>query len=117
MSQSSQSRQYIQFNETRREYGYLSNAFPSPFNADDDRWRTVEHYFQGMKTNDLNRREEIRDAISASVAETMGSDLVLTIIRPDWEEAVVTAQATSIASKLGISTITRKDLVMLDGIT
>lgn len=104
MSRSSQHRQHIYFSDQRGEYKFLSNIYPAPFVVGNDRWRTVVHYFEGMKTNDLRRREQIRTTVSISEAQSLGNDLILTPIRPDWNSQV----------DLGM---TVADQVLLEGIT
>lgn len=111
----------IKFYSTRGKYGFLSNFYPAPFNAESDgsslRWRTSEHYFQAMKTMDLKRREVIRNSTSPSSAASLGRDKELTQIRDDWDSPVDTVQANKAASSIGVPHLTVKDLVMLDAIT
>lgn len=113
MSRSNQYRQYIYFSDQRGEYKFLSNIFPAPFLVGNDRWRTVVHYFEAMKTNDLLRREQIRNTISASEAQILGNDIVLTPIRPDWNCPV---NLDAISSKVGFN-MTIAYQVLLEGIT
>jgi hypothetical protein len=66
-----------------KEYEFLSNFYVSPFTYANERWNTVEHFFQAMKTNDLEEREEIRLAFSPGRAKKLGRKCT---IRNDWEE-------------------------------
>ena len=67
----------------RKKYGWLSNFAHTPFMAGGKRWKTVEHFFQAMKTQNPETRELIRMANSASAARGMGKRVIL---RKDWEE-------------------------------
>lgn len=112
----------LSFYSTRDAQGFLSNFFPAPFNAPGTvegtnvRYRTVEHYFQSEKTNDPQRQEEIRNAISPSEAVRMGDDVTHTQVRPDWEEVVNTPEAQRIATLIGVDAMRTKDMVMLEGL-
>lgn len=112
----------IYFYSTRDSYGFLSNFFPAPFDAPftegevSKRWKTSEHYFQGMKTDDEERREAIRNAPSARIAAQMGRDRVLTPIRQDWEETLSDPESMRIARLIGVAALTTKDMVMLDAL-
>lgn len=112
----------IYFYSTRDLYGFLSNFYPAPFEAsisdegESKRWKTSEHYFQAMKTLDLNRREAIRNAPSARLAVEMGNDRVLTPIREDWDTPISDPESQRIARLIGVDTLTTKDMVMLDAL-
>ena len=65
------------------EYAFLSNFYPSPIKGDDGiMYPTVEHFFQAMKTEDLDYRQRIAWAATPGQAKRMGRKLEL---RPDWE--------------------------------
>ena len=65
------------------EYAFLSNFYPSPIRGDDGiLYPTVEHFFQAMKTEDLDYRKRIAWAATPGQAKRMGRQLQL---RPDWE--------------------------------
>ncbi len=49
----------IYFYSTRADYGAFSNFSRHGFNLDGTYWRTVEHYFQAMKTDDPEWRNWI----------------------------------------------------------
>jgi predicted NAD-dependent protein-ADP-ribosyltransferase YbiA (DUF1768 family) len=48
--------------EFKDEYEFLSNFYPSPFTVDGIYYPTVEHYFQAMKTLNVEKRKEIAAA-------------------------------------------------------
>lgn len=60
----------------------LSNFYPSPFHAADLDWPTVEHYYQAMKTLNLQVRMTISRIESPGQAKRAGRNVSL---RPDWE--------------------------------
>ena len=65
------------------EYAFLSNFYDSPIKGDDGiTYPTVEHFFQAMKTEDLDYRRRISWASTPGIAKRMGRTLQL---RPDWE--------------------------------
>jgi hypothetical protein len=64
------------------KYWYLSNFTYSPFIKNDKKWDTVEHYFQAMKTTDLEKRETIRTCGHPRFAKRIGRSVKL---RLNWE--------------------------------
>jgi ribA/ribD-fused uncharacterized protein len=46
-------------------------------------WSTVEHYFQAMKSKDIDVQKMVRDCFSPSEAKKLGRNIIL---RSDWEE-------------------------------
>jgi len=77
----------------RRKYFFLSNYQPSVFlagiweNFEDENdlevWATVEHFFQAMKTEDLQERTWVRTAETPGEAKRLGQNVKL---REGWEE-------------------------------
>lgn len=103
------------FSSIRDEYGFLSTSYPAPFELEQARWRTVEHYYQGMRTSDEQRRIQIRQAISASEAIKLAND-ASTPIRLDFDTILSTQEATKVASLINVPNVTMKDMIMLQGI-
>ena len=68
--------------EFEDEYAFLSNFYPSPFTHDGIEYPTNEHFFQAMKTTDLELRKAIAAAKTPGVAKRMGRTVKL---RSDWE--------------------------------
>jgi hypothetical protein len=64
------------------DFGFLSNFYPSTIYVDGERYPTVEHAFQAMKTMDPTSRRLIRLAKTPGIAKKMGRCVGL---RPDWE--------------------------------
>jgi len=96
----------IVFNTVRNEYGFLLTLFPAPFVVSGQRWKTVEHFYQAMKTDDLARRSIIQNASSAMLARSLGNDENLTPVRQDWN--------LNIDSERG--PMNTKDVVLLQGL-
>ena len=68
------------------DYAFLSNFYPSPIYHDGITYPTNEHFFQGMKTLDINERKAIAAAETPGLAKRMGRNVKL---RPDWEKIKV----------------------------
>jgi ribA/ribD-fused uncharacterized protein len=65
------------------EYEFLSNFYHSPFTHDGITYPTNEHFFQAMKTLDIETRKAIAAAPTPGAAKRMGRHVSL---RPDWEK-------------------------------
>lgn len=72
--------------EFEGEYAFLSNFYPSPIFHDGIAYPTVEHFFQGMKTLDIDERKAIAGAPTPGKAKRMGRQVKL---RSDWEQVKV----------------------------
>lgn len=68
------------------EFAFLSNFYPSPIKKDGIEYPTVEHFFQAMKTTNLEERKAIARARTPGVAKRMGRQVHL---RPEWEDIKV----------------------------
>ena len=65
-----------------QEFGAFSNFFLSPVVIDNKSWPTVEHYYQAMKTLDVEVQERVRLTDTPGQSKKMGQTVEL---RPDWE--------------------------------
>lgn len=72
--------------EFEGKYEFLSNFYPSPISYEGIVYPTNEHFFQAMKTLDINSRKAIAAADTPGKAKRMGRSVVL---RPDWESVKV----------------------------
>jgi ribA/ribD-fused uncharacterized protein len=61
----------------------LSNFFSSPITYEGITYPTNEHFFQAMKTLDIEERKKIAAAETPGKAKRMGRTIKL---RPDWEK-------------------------------
>lgn len=75
----------IFFLKTSAAYGYFSNFSKHGIELDDAFWPTTEHYYQGMKTLNVEEREAIRSAATPREAKNLGMACTL---RDDWELSV-----------------------------
>ena len=65
------------------EFAFLSNFYPSPIEFEGITYPTNEHFFQAMKTLDLDERRAIANCVTPGQAKKMGRRVAL---RPDWED-------------------------------
>ena len=68
------------------DYAFLSNFYPSSIYHDGITYPTNEHFFQAMKTLDIDERKAIAAADTPGKAKRMGRNVKL---RPDWEKIKV----------------------------
>lgn len=73
----------IRFYRVDEPYGYFSNFSPHPIYTDNERWNTVEHYFQASKFSDDEVRKKIQSIESPMQAAIEGRDRK-NILRADW---------------------------------
>jgi ribA/ribD-fused uncharacterized protein len=64
---------------------FFSNFYPSPFTLDDVLYPTNEHFFNAMKTEDLDARAYIAAAPTPAEAKRRGRSCQL---RPNWDQTV-----------------------------
>ena len=78
----------------------LSSFAEYPFELDDSKWLTVEHYFQSMKYDDPWKREKIRQSATAKIARKLGRSKKYKI-RDDWSsiKQTIMTRATYIKFK------------------
>lgn len=72
--------------EFENKYAFLSNFYASPFTHDGIIYPTNEHFFQAMKTLDIDERKKIAAAETPGLAKRMGRNVQL---RSDWEKIKV----------------------------
>lgn len=77
----------------RGDLAFLSNMYPCHFIIDDIDYPSVEHYFQSMKTSNVEEKKSIIEVESPVEAKKLGKKVSL---RKDWE--------------------TIKDIIMFDGV-
>jgi ribA/ribD-fused uncharacterized protein len=64
------------------KYAFLSNFYESPITHDGITYPTNEHFFQAMKTLDINEKKKIAAASTPGQSKRMGRTVTL---RSDWE--------------------------------
>lgn len=69
---------------------WFSNFLPfdEPLVVEGTSYATPEHWYQAMKTADLNRQVLIATAPTAAEAKSLGNDKAKTILRPGWTDAL-----------------------------
>ena len=87
------------------EYAFLSNFYDSPITIEDITYPTVEHYFQAMKTMDIDARREIAAAATPGQAKRMGRSVNL---RPDWEAVKFDIMRAGLVAKFSIPELREK---------
>ena len=94
------------------EYEFLSNFYPTPiYDNDGKEYPTVEHYFQAMKTFNLQKRELIRLAESPGKAKRIGR---LVQLREDWEDRKLDIMEKALIQKFQIPELREKLLATGD---
>ncbi|CAL44364.1 Protein of unknown function [Flavobacterium psychrophilum JIP02/86] len=74
----------IKFYKVNEPYGFFSNFSPHPIYINNERWNSVEHYFQASKFDNIEIREKIQAIESPMQVAIEGRDKK-NIIRDDWE--------------------------------
>ena len=66
-----------------KEWAFLSNFYWSEIEFEGITYLTNEHFFQAMKTLDIDERRAIANCLTPGQAKRMGRRVAL---RPDWED-------------------------------
>lgn len=74
----------IYFYKEFGELGYLASYSPHGFYKDNVYWKTVEHYYQAQKFDDISVKELIIKAETPKIASTIGRDRKYKL-RDDWD--------------------------------
>lgn len=70
-------------NNFDKEWAFLSNFYESEIEFEGIVYPTNEHFFQAMKTLDVDERRAIANCLTPGQAKRMGRRVAL---RPDWED-------------------------------
>lgn len=65
------------------KWAFLSNFYWNEIEFEGITYPTNEHFFQAMKTLDIDERRQIANCLTPGQAKRMGRQVAL---RPDWEE-------------------------------
>lgn len=87
------------------EYAFLSNFYDSPFEVEGIEYSTVEHFFQAMKSKDVEGRKKIAAAPTPGQAKRLGRTIEL---RKDWEEIKDTVMWSGLRYKFKIPELREK---------
>jgi len=94
--------------EFKDEFAFLSNFFHSPFIHSGICYLTNEHFYQAMKTEDIEIRKKIALLQHPGRVKRYGRSLVL---RPLWEENKIRVMRQGIKLKFAEDTVLAKMLV------
>lgn len=67
----------------RGKYGFLSNFYSSPIKIEGITYPTVEHFYQAMKSKDIEVRKIVASCATPAIAKKRGRQLIL---RKDWKD-------------------------------
>lgn len=81
------------------QYEFLSNFHPSPIVMDGLLYPTVEHAFQAAKTTDVDKREKIRFAATASDAKKLGGPKGIVTIDQNWDSQKLDIMSSLVQKK------------------
>lgn len=84
------------FGAENEPYGFMSNFYPSPFEAEGLTWPTVEHYFQAMKTLDKSEWSKFAALDKPGKAKYRGRMVTL---RPDWDTVKIEVMNVALRQK------------------
>ena len=93
------------------QYDFLSNFYPSSILYEGIVYPTNEHFFQAMKTLDIETRKAIAAAPTPGAAKRMGRHASL---RPDWEKIKVDVMRTGLMLKFTDAALAEKLLATGD---
>jgi N-glycosidase YbiA len=74
----------IKFYKVNEPYGFFSNFSPHPIFIENEKWNTVEHYFQASKFQELEIKKKIQSIQSPMQAAIEGRN-IQNILREDWD--------------------------------
>lgn len=83
------------------DYGWMSNFYPSEFKINGIKYKTVEHYYQSMKSSDPKIQEWIRNAPKPYLAMRAGRNLRDKdgFNKEEWENKKIEVMHTGIIAK------------------
>lgn len=102
--------QAIQFYNSHREYGFMSNFALFPIRLKEKIWPTSEHYFQAQKFAGSEYEEEIRLAYTPGLAAKMGRDRTKKL-REDWEQVKDSVMMDAVSAKFAQHPVIRMMLI------
>lgn len=88
----------IHFHSKNPETAWLSNLSEHGFVVEGVKWRSVEHYYQAAKHEDVAAVKRIMDAATGLAARKAGQDRSL-VVRADWEDVKMGVMRTALEAK------------------
>lgn len=100
-----------------KEYRFLSNFFPCIIIKDDIHYSTVEHYYQAMKSSDVNIHKRVAGMLRASEAKKFGRTIMYDDLewREDWDQVRLKVMTEGLVQKFAPNTRLAEDLKNTDG--
>jgi len=93
------------------DYAALSNFAEMPMTIDEERWSSVEHYFQAAKFTEAARREEIRQTKGGAAAKALAwREDFTNAVRADWDEVRVAVMSKALNAKFRQWPVARETL-------
>ena len=78
------------------QWAFLSNFHNSEIEFEGITYPTNEHFFQAMKTFDIDERRAISNCVTPGQAKRMGRRVAL---RPDWEQVKINVMYMGLSKK------------------
>ena len=99
-------------NNFSKKYRFLSNFYLCTTIIDDIRWRSVEHYYQASKTNDISKKMLILFAAKPGEAKRIGKNVELI---PEWESVKQSIMKKGLEAKFNQNLGLQAQLIKTDG--
>lgn len=103
----------IQIVDFRGQFFFLSNFWLTPITVKDATYKSVEHAYQALKTDDPTWRKRIMDAYMPADARRIGRCIPANLIRPEWDS--VRLQVMRVLLKAKFSHPALKELLLKTG--
>lgn len=91
--------------EFKGEYDFLSNFYERPIKYFDMDFRTAEHMFNALKTNDITEAIHVMSAPTPAIAKQRGQKVTL---KPNWDE---TERFKAMRRTVGVKFLTDPELM------
>ena len=94
------------------ELSFLSNFYEASFKVNDTIYRSVEHFYQSLKSNDPKEQEEIRNALTPGKAKKLGKNIKSK--RANFEKEKIEIMYIGVKEKFLQNEFIAKKLVLVD---
>lgn len=92
----------VPFRKEDPELGFLSNFDTTyPIVVNGEGWKTVEHFYQAMKNENLEYQEKVKKAKTPSEAKRYGNNVPL---RDDWDDIKIDVMRIALEAKFAKGT-------------
>mgnify|MGYP005829106123 CR=1 FL=1 len=97
------------------EFRFLSNFHSKLMTIDDERWMSVEHYYQASKSVDPETRKMIKNCLTPAEAKKLGRYVDLNCFPGDWEKVKESFMLRAIRAKFTQHADLREKLLLTKG--